>query len=461
MKKSLITIALLALSIYSAQGQEIITLDKCKELALKNNARIKDSEIEVQIAQQQKKEAFTNYFPNVSSMGFGYMANKPMVSMEVDLSSQMQPLISVLSPVIGWAMTNGVPVDPAALAGLQNQQPVKFEMLKNGLVAGVNATQPLFAGGQIINGNRLAQTGVQVRELQKQMTESEVLLSTENYYWQLVSLNEKMKTIEQSESMLARILSDVKVAVENGLTTRNDLLRVELEQNKLEVNRSLVENGLQVLKLTLAQTIGIPSDSYNIHLPQFEEISLPATNVTAATMQNRTEYKLLCKSVDAARLQVKMETGKNLPSLAIGAGYNVFRFDLHEDEGMTNDFGLAFASVSIPITDWWGGSHDIKRKKLELEKAENTRDENAELLLIQMQQISNELNQAYNQVLIEKKSIKAAEENLKISQDNYNAGITILSELLEAQNLLQQATDRHTEALTCYFTKLAEWKSIF
>jgi outer membrane protein TolC len=241
-------------------------------------------------------------------------------------------------------------------------------------------------------------------------------------------------------------------------------LRVELEQNRLAGNRSKVENGLQVLKLTLSQMIGIPADSFDIEIPAvIAELPLdPQNNFTevAYNVQNRLEYKLLDKSVDIAKMQVKMETGKNLPSIAIGAGYNYMSFDLQDKNGMKNAFGMVFASVSVPVTDWWGGSHAIKRKKLERRTAENTRKENGELLLVQMQQIRNELNQSYSQVLLERKSISAAEENLKISQDNYNAGVTGLSDLLEAQNLLQQAADQHTEAITQYRIRLAEWKLI-
>ncbi|MDR1544147.1 MAG: TolC family protein [Prevotellaceae bacterium] len=462
MKKLSLSIMLLAITIITAFSQEVLTLEKCKELALKNNVKAKNAEIAVEIARQQQKEAFTNYFPSIKAAGLGFAANKPMVEMEMDMSAQMQPMLETFTPAIIWAMQNGAPLDPAALAALQNQEPQKIEMLKNGVIAGVTATQPIFVGGQIINGNRLAKAGVAVRKLQQQMTENEVLLSAERYFWHLVSLQEKMKTIENSETMLVRILSDVKIAVEAGLTTRNDLLRVELEQNRLAGNRSKAENGLQVLKLALSQMIGVPADSFSIQPPQFDEIPLVPFPLGEGQgeVQNRPEYKLLDKSVEIAKMQTQMEIGKNLPAIAIGVGYNYMNFDLHKENGMKNNFSMVFGTVSVPITDWWGGSHAIKRKKLEQQAAENTRKENADLLLVQMQQIRNELNLSYSQILLEKKSISAAEENLKISQDNYNAGVTALSDLLEAQNLLQQARDQHTEAITQYYVKLAEWKKV-
>jgi outer membrane protein TolC len=134
--------------------------------------------------------------------------------------------------------------------------------------------------------------------------------------------------------------------------------------------------------------------------------------------------------------------------------------DAGRNTAMNKNVGIALATVTIPISDWWGGSHAIKRKKLEYQTAQNTRQENADLLSLQMKQIGNELNEAYQQVLLAKKSIASAEENLKISQDNFNAGVTILSDLLDAQNLLQQSNDQYTEAVKGYYLKFAEYKQV-
>ena len=430
-------------------SQNVLTLEQCKALALKNNLQAKNSELSVEIAQQQKKEAFTKYFPNISATGLGFMANKPMMSMDLSAMSEG------LTPIIMALVQQGL-LDPTTLSS----GPQKMDMLKNGLILGVVAAQPVFVGGQIVNGNKLAKVGVEARKLQKQITENEILLETERYFWKIISLKEKMKTIENSEILLTRILSDVKVAVAAGLTTGNNILRIELEQNKLESGKLKLENGMMMLKMALGLKMGVPAESFEIQQPVFEDIMPVVTNNGNTSIEHRPEYKLLDKSVEIARLQRNMETGKHLPTVAIGAGYNYMHFDLNKKEGMKNDFGMLFANVTVPISDWWGGAHAIKRKKLELLQAENTKTETGELLLQQMQNIINGLNEAYQQVLLAKKSILSAEKNLKISQDNYNAGIETLSDLLEAQNLLQQTRDQYAEAAAEYFIKSAEYTQV-
>jgi outer membrane protein TolC len=391
-------------------------------LALKNNFQTKNADLSIEIAKQQKKEAFTNYFPSVSAMGVGLISEKPMLTMQTEQGA------------VG--------------------------MMKNEMIGAVSASQPIFAGGQIVNGNKLAQVGVEVSKLQKQLSDDEALLQTERYYWQLVSMKEKLKTIEIVETMLARIHNDVSKSLEAGLITKNNLLRVELEQNKLAGNKLRAANGAQMLKSALGQHIGVLPDAFEVEFPAFDNASSPldVRAEHAVALSQRTEYLLLGKGVDAAKLQVKMEIGKNLPTVAVGVGYNYMNFDQGRVTESKDNFGMVFASVSVPISGWWGGSHAIKKKKLEVQAAENTKQNTAELLLLQMQRLWDELNEAYQQVQLAQKSIAVAEENVRLNEDHYHAGISILSDLLDAQNLLQQSRDQYTEAATGYLLKMSEYK---
>ena len=455
--KTIIALSILCWVVSPAYSQEIYNLEKCKQLALENNVNAKNSQLSVEMAEQAKKEAFTNYFPSVSATGMGFVASKPMMSMEMDIASMAAPMMAELSPIIS-AMASMLPAGTTMPS--MGTDPVKVEAMKNGIVGGVMAAQPLFAGGQIVNGNKLAKEGIAISKLQQKMSDDEVLLETEQYYWQIVSLKGKIKTIEEAEIMLQRIHKDVSVTVEAGLTTRNDLLRVELERNKLESGKLKATNGLSLLKMLLGQHIGVPSDDFDIETPSFGHIPSPldVCVIHSEALTNRTEYQLLDKSVRVAELQVKMKRGEQMPTVAVGAGYNYFKMDHDRPMGMDDHFGMAFASVSIPLTGWWGGSHAVKKKKMEVRYAENSRQQQSEMLLLQMQQLWNELNETYQQVLIAEKSIEAARENLRLNNDFYQNGVVILSELLDAQNLLQQSSDQYTEAVTDYQTMLTKYR---
>jgi outer membrane protein TolC len=126
----------------------------------------------------------------------------------------------------------------------------------------------------------------------------------------------------------------------------------------------------------------------------------------------------------------------------------------------TANNALGMVSLSIPITDWWGGSHKIKKQEIEIEETENSLAENTELLVLQIRKAANEVQETAYQVGVTKVSVEQAAENLRISQDNYRAGIIGISDLLEAQAVAQQALDNLTEAQCQYQNKLANYKLI-
>ena len=449
-------ICLLIFAYYPVYAQEILTLEKCKELALQNNAKSQNSQLSLAAAEQVKKEAFTKYFPSLSAVGFGFTANKPMISMELDVSTMMQPMMEALTPAMMWMMEQGAPLDPTAF----NAGPQKIEMLKNGLIAGVMVTQPVFAGGQIITGNKLAQLGVEVTQLQKTLSDDELLITVELYYWQILALEEKTKTLIEAENLLYRIHTDVQNAMDAGLVNRNDLLKVELKQNELASGKLKLENGLQLTKMVLAQFIGLSHKDFNVDKSLVENVTLLVdTQVDhQSALLQRAEYQLLNKNVKANELQVRLEIGKQLPTVAIGAGWNYFSFDRNRQMPMKNDFGMVFATVSVPITDWWGGSHAIKKQKLQVKMAENDKRNAEELLLIQMLQLQNELQEAVQQVHLADKAIESALENVRLNTDYYEAGTGLLTDLLTAQSALQQTRDQHTEAITDFYMKLARYR---
>ena len=106
--------------------------------------------------------------------------------------------------------------------------------------------------------------------------------------------------------------------------------------------------------------------------------------------------------------------------------------------------GMVFGSVNIPISGWWEASHKLKERRLREEQNANMVNDNTEKLLLQMQQARNSLDEAYQQVQLAEAAIRQAEENLKVSRDNYEAGMVNVSDMLEAQALVQSSNDNLT-----------------
>lgn len=414
-----ILVGLLVTVAFPVCPQRVYTLDECRTMALENNVKVRNAANAVEAAEAERKQAFTGYFPTVGAAGMGYNANKGLLQFD------MAP---------GMSMS----------------------MLKNGIAGGITVAQPLFAGGQIVNSNRLAAVGVEVNRVQREQSENEVRLTVERYYWQVVSLSEKLNTLGAVGVHLDRIVKDVQAAVDAGVTTRNDLLQVQLRQNDLESRRIGLAGNLSLCRMLLAQYVGLEEDSINVECPVDVDVvpEFPQDIYCdhRAALARTTGYRLLENNVKASRLQQKIVTGQNLPSVAIGAGYV---YDNLMDK--SHAFAVGYVSVSVPLSGWWGGSYAIRKRKLQVMDAENQLEDSAELLVIGMQQAWNDLQDAYRQILVARKSIDQSSENLRLNEAYYRAGTTSVSDLLDAQTLFRQSRDKYVDAYAQFRVKIVEY----
>ncbi len=184
---------------------KLYTLDECLDEAARNNMKLRNANNEIAVSAEQRKEALTKFFPTVEAVGCGFVTDKGLLQVNV--------------------------------MGLG------FSFAKDGVVAGISALQPVFAGGQIINGNKLAAVGEEAAKLQRCLTENEIRLATEQYYWQIVMLKEKLVTLDTLDCQLANMVKDVQAAVDAGVRNRNDLLQVQLRRNEFKTTRIQVENA--------------------------------------------------------------------------------------------------------------------------------------------------------------------------------------------------------------------------
>ena len=482
-----------ALIANSAEAQPI-TLDSLKHAALLNNQQIKNSELDIEAAEQQKKEAFTKHFPTVSASAVAMKSVNPLVDMDMSsdgmLSSsptynsmmeqagQLQQMQA--SGQIEQLQQAAMAGDQNALAQLQQIQtmtekmqgmqsimgsmadfmPIIQEIIedkKNSLdymnTAALTVAMPLYAGGRIYNGNKLAALAEDVSHYKKDMAVDDVMIRTEELYWTLQSLIEKGKTVQEYKNMLDTLYRDVNNYVEAGLAQRNDLLKVQLKQNELETNYRKVQNGIELTKRAICQHVGIPyTDSIEFEPAHFDRLVEVSQSTTEELVEGRKEYQLLNKAVEAQELQKKMIRGEYMPQVAVaGAGYWLDMMDNRS----TNALGML--TVTIPLTDWWGGSHKIKQQNVKLEQARMQLSEKTELMNLQIRQMTDELSVNDFQISVSQKSVDQAQENLTVSQNNYQAGVIGISDLLEAQAVYQQAKDNLTEANCNYQITAAKY----
>ena len=396
------------------KAQQLYTLEECRQMALEQNAKMKVAANKKQMAKQEKREAATNFFPSITLTGGTMKADDGLIQMPM------------------------------------GEQTMK--LLDEGTFGGAMVTMPIFAGGQIYHGNQLAKLGVELSELQLRQTRNEVTLTVDQYYWNIVVLNEKLKTLQHVSALLEKICSDAKAAVDAGIKNRNDLLQVELRKNETQSVVIDIQNNIAICKMLLAQYIGTDMNGFDVQTAVSNELSSPEQLYVNHNerLETTVEYQLLNKAVDASKLEKRLNAGQFLPTVALQGGY------LYNDfMGPSQNSFVGMLNVSIPIS--WKAPFSVRKYKLRHQNAVTEFNNGSEQLMIRMQKAQIDLNNAYQQALIARNSIEQSEENLRLNEQYYKAGTSSMSDLLQAQQLYQQSCDKYAEAYSKYEISKTEY----
>ena len=423
MKRVFIVLIILFGMVAGLKSQErqnsILTLEQCVSLALENNKKAHIANNNVEAAVYLKKEAFTKYFPEIAALGTAFWANHDILQYN---------LLDI----------------------------VELGLIKRGKIAGIQALQPVFTGGLIINGNKLAGIEEEVEKIRKNQTDNELRLNTEIFFWKLNTLEHSNKVIDSAIEFLDTLEKQVTVMLDAGLITRNDLLKVQLKRNSYLADKVDLQNGILLVKMLLGQYMGLGvSGNFQIaanipdDVPELEsDLFVPSDLALSMT----PDYKLLQKNVEAKKIEKRMEIGSNLPSVVVGAGW--YYHDLLRQD---HNFGSFQVAINVPLTGWWSGAYGIKRKNLELLNAQNEMQDLSEKLQIEMQDKWNNLTAAHRKMKIEKEGIDQSKENLYLNKMYYEAGMSTISDLLEAETSLKEAEDRFVAAYGEYKTSQAQY----
>lgn len=426
-----------------------LTLEQCLERARTYNHELRNAVLETEAASMQKKEAFTNYFPRISANVMAFRMFDEMVKADGTYPQEIAALSEQFIPLIG--------------------QPFSVSEFNRAYAISATLIQPLFHGGQIVNGNKLARVQEDVMALKHQLTEKEVVQKVTECYWQLAQVRYNMSTLDAAEKQVEAVMEQVENFLRAGVTTRNSLLKVRLRQQELSSNRLKLENADHVLRLLLAQQIGIEpalaDKDFDIVLEDktLEQPIEAVAGQLGLSPDHREELQLLGKAVEAQELQVKMERGKYLPHLAVGlAGYHTglggFSDGVKSYMHTNMNNGLVFGTLAIPISDWWGGNYAMKRQKIKLQQAQNDRENARQMLQIDIERAWTNLQEAYKQTQIAQASCDEAAENLRMSTDQYRMSTCTLTDLLDAETLNRQAQNNLAQAKANYQIALADYR---
>lgn len=461
MKRLWNTICLLSITI-GLSSQPVLNLDSCRTLAIANNKELKISQERINAAHYQKKAAFTNYLPEFSALGT-YMRNQKEFSLLSDdqkhllnnMGTQVQGIIESLgasNPLLGAILSPLGDKLAAPLNAAGSSVADAFRTDTRNLYAGaLTLTQPLYVGGKIRAYNKITRYAEELAQSQHHAGLQEVILNTDQAYWQVVSLASKKKLANSYLTLLRKLDSDIEKMIAEGVATKADGLSVKVKVNEAEMTLTKVEDGLSLARMVLCQLCGLDITT-PIRLADENLDNLPLNQTDAAVdmgtaFQNRPELKSLELAARIYRQKVNITRSEHLPSLALTGNYvvtnpSVFNSFENKFKGMWN----VGVMLKVPIWHWGEGIYKVKAAKAEARIAQYQLSNAKEKIELQVNQSTFKVSEAAKKLLMACKNMEKADENLRYATLGFEEGVIPPSNVLEAHTAWLSAQSEKIDA---------------
>ena len=408
-------------------AQRMLTLEECRNLAIQNNKELQISGEKIKMADNEKKAAFTKYFPQLSANG-AYMWNQKDINL-----LDMGALSSSLSSSLGGLAQ--LPMIQHLMSGVNDMQHLDVQ---NIWVGNVSLVQPVFMGGKIVNYNQITKFAKQLAESMNNLQLQDLIYKTDETYWQVISLVNKKKLADAYVDLLRKMDSDVTAMIYEGVATEADGLSVKVKLNEAEMVQTKVENGLALTRMLLAQICGLSlEEDLSLADEKLDNFPVETTQASAdlnEAFMNRNELRSLDLATKIYKRKERIALAEMLPNVALAANYFVTNPNVFN--GFKNDFAGMFnvgVMVKVPLSGWWEGTYRRNSAKAETRIKTLEWQDAREKIELQVNQSVYKVNEAGKKLIASSRNMENAEENLRRANFGFEEGVIPALNLMEAQ----------------------------
>ena len=478
---------LLAVGIQDIGAQQLLCLDSCRAMALRNNKQMTVSQLKQEVAANLRKSARTKFLPHVSAIGSYQYTSEEVSLLNNEQKATLSNLGTNLAGNLGGLTTGvnnfmgqmgtmlaqlGVPAasiqqmagnlqqnmqqgitNAAGMLDTEGQKIVDaFRTDTRNIFAGsILVTQPVFMGGGIVALNKLADLNEEFASNSASARRQAVVYATDQAYWQVVSLKHKQRLAESYLALIKKFDGDVQKMIAEGVATKSDGLSVSVKVNEAEMTLQRVNDGLVLSKMLLCQMIGLPmNDQITLADEDTKDLAVvtlqPQLNVDHA-IENRPELKMLGNTVDMTKQTTNILKAANLPQVALMGGYAV------SNPNVLNGFEKKFGGfwnvgllVRVPLWNWGDVAYKVRASKGATAIAHLELADAREKIELQVNQNTFKVDEANRRLTLAQTGIEKAEENLRTANLGFSEGVISPSVVMEAQTAWLQAQSQLIDA---------------
>lgn len=405
-----------------AQKQHRLTADESVQYALSNTVQVKNNLLNIQIQQQTNREITSAAFPQLNG-SFNY-------------TNYLEVPTNLL---------------PGELAGQPGTFiPVQFGV-KHNLNYGIEVQQLLF-DGQVFVGLQARKTSIDYSQKIVEVTQEQIKSNVYKVYYQLLAGRQQVSTLDTNIARMEKVLNDTREIYKNGFAEKLDVDKAEVTLTNLRTEKIKVENRLVTALQGLKMLMGMPVTDELVLTDTLINEHLKADVLELGyNYTDRKEYQQIQLQERLGEFNIKRYKLTYIPTVSANFNYNrnAFRREFNFFKNDQPWFNASFFGfrIAAPIFDGFARDARIRRARLELQQAQNLR-ENLKL------SIDNEIEQArvnFRSAVVsmdfQQKNRQLAETVFNQTKLKYDQGLGSNLEITNAQAELTAAQNNYYAAL--------------
>lgn len=436
-----------------------VTLDSCRNMAVRNNKTIRMAEENLRSAEYYKKAAHSAYLPGIDFTGT-YMYNQHEIrllgedaklpTMSFDPASQSYQY-NILKDPSGKPITDPstgsmIPTEVAVIP----KEAMSYDV-HNVFAGAITLTQPIFMGGQIRALNEIAGYGELLAKASRNSLTQDVVFAVDEAYWLVVSLREKQRLADSFVNLVDTLRYNVQAMLDEGVATKSDLLTVEVALNEAKIAQTKVGNGLTLSRMALAQLCGLPVNTPMELRDEELRNAYSATQPKEINLQEvysrRQDLEIIRQGINMLQSREKLAMGEMLPKIALVGAYSFSNPNVID--GFEKRFGGGFsvgAAVTIPIWHWGGNYNRYKAAKANTTASRLMLEDTEEKVSLQVSQAQFSFDEAKKTYTMTVTNLNKADENLRQAQLAFKEGMLTTNDVIGAQTAWLQANSEKIDA---------------
>jgi len=332
----------------------------------------------------------------------------------------------------------------------QHQNGVFNEATKYDVINGMydftlSASIPVYMGGKIKNTEKKAAIDTEISALRTHLDERQLTMEIITAFLQIHHLKEQQSLINDKMKEDSVNIKQVKALKANGVVTVNEVLRTSLQLSNHKMSWTELDNDIQIAEHKLKTILSLP-ENQEMHVDTkdliSDKVAIPyVEELTETALHKNESVDITHKNLSLKELDRKITKANYLPKITAGGEYflkypNMMFFP---PEPYAYRLGMIGMNLTYSIENLYKNKYKMQETKENIDLAKLQIEENDENIRHSVYEAYKKFEETDQKVKIAEEAIDQAKENYRIVRTKYANKLSLITELIDADNTYLEA----------------------